>query len=361
MMSDAPAQQRPRPTNDRLLRALNRQPTDCAPVWIMRQAGRYLPEYRATRAQAGNFFTLCKTPQLACEVTLQPIVRYPLDAAIVFSDILVIPDAMGLGLSFEAGEGPVFARPVRTEADIRALSEAPLEGLDYVFETVRLLAAELNDKIPLIGFAGSPWTLAAYMVEGGGRMTFAKVKKLMYERPELLERMLETLSASVASYLCEKINAGADCVMIFDTWGGVLAHREYLRFSLAPLQRIVTDIRARNKTAPIILFTKGGGNWLSEMAQTGCDALGLDWTVSLQDARRQVGDRIALQGNLDPSVLLAAEPVVRAETRRVLADYGAGPGHIFNLGHGIYQQTDPDCVAAMIDEVHAYKPASPAA
>jgi len=339
--------------NDRLLRALRRLPVDATPVWLMRQAGRYLPEYRRVREQAGDFLTLCKTPELACEVSLQPLRRYPLDAAIVFSDILTIPDAMGLGLGFRENEGPFFARPLRDDAQIAALrAPDPAEDLAYVTETVRLVRRELDGRVPLIGFSGSPWTLAAYMVEGRSSRDFTEIKRLMFDRPECLEQLLAVLADSVTAYLVAQMDAGADCVMIFDTWGGVLSGGDYLRFSLEPVRRIVAALKQR-RDRPVILFTKGGGAWLEAMAATGCDALGLDWSAAIGDARRRVGDRVALQGNLDPAALLASEPTIRAETRKILDAFGPGPGHIFNLGHGVLRQTDPEKVAVLVDEVHA--------
>ena len=340
------------PGNDRLLRALRRRPVDATPVWLMRQAGRYLPEYRRVRERAGDFLTLCKTPELACEVSLQPIERYPLDAAIVFSDILTIPDAMGLGLGFRENEGPYFSLPARDEAQINALrAPVPGEDLSYVTETIRLVRRELAGRVPLIGFSGSPWTLAAYMVEGRASRDFAVIKQMMFDRPALLERLLDVLAESVAAYLDAQIEAGADCVMIFDTWGGVLSGDRYLRFSLAPARRAIAKLKSR-RDAPVILFTKGGGAWLEDMAAAGCDALGLDWTVNLADARRRVGAKVALQGNLDPVALFASEQVIRSETRRILQEFGAGPGHVFNLGHGVLQQTDPAKVAVLVDAVH---------
>ncbi len=352
MPGTAPPDNAP-PDNDRLLRALRRQPVDATPVWLMRQAGRYLPEYRRARERAGDFLTLCKTPELACEVSLQPVERYPLDAAIVFSDILTIPDAMGLGLGFRENEGPYFARPVRDEAHINALrAPAPDEDLAYVMEAVRLLRRALAGRVPLIGFAGSPWTLAAYMVEGRASRDFRVIKQMMFDRPALLERLLEVLAESVAAYLDAQIAAGADCVMIFDTWGGVLSGDRYRRFSLAPARRAIAKLKSR-RDAPVILFTKGGGAWLEDMAAAGCDALGLDWSMHLGDARRRVGATVALQGNLDPTALLASEKVIRAETRRILEEFGAAPGHVFNLGHGVLKQTDPAKVAVLVDAVHA--------
>ena len=345
--------------NDRLLRALSRQPVDATPVWLMRQAGRYLPEYRATRARAGSFLTLCQTPELACEVTLQPLARFPLDAAILFSDILTIPDAMGLGLSFSEGEGPLLARPVRSAADITRLSPPdPEVELRYVMDAVRLIRRELAGRVPLIGFSGSPWTLATYMVEGGSSKDFARVKGMLYDQPEPLHRLLAVTAAAVTAYLNAQAAAGAQALMVFDTWGGVLAPRAYREFSLDYMARIVAGLtRERGgRRIPVILFTKGGGAWLEDMAATGCDAVGVDWTVDLGEARRRVGSRVALQGNLDPAVLAAKPERIRAHVARTLADFGPGPGHVFNLGHGIQPWTDPERVRALVDAVHELSP-----
>ncbi len=341
--------------NDRLLRALLRQPVDRTPVWLMRQAGRYLPEYRAARARAGNFMALCQTPELACEVTLQPLERFPLDAAILFSDILTVPDAMGLGLSFDEGEGPRFARPLRSAADIARLSAPDPEiELRYVIDAVRLIRRELAGRVPLIGFAGSPWTLATYMVEGGSSKDYALTKGLLYDRPELLHRLLDVTARAVTVYLNAQIAAGAQAVMIFDTWGGILTPRAYREFSLAYMSRIVAELtrEPEGRPVPIILFTKGGGAWLEDIAASGCDAVGVDWTVDLGDARRRVGARVALQGNLDPAALYAAPERIRQQTAQVLADYGAGPGHVFNLGHGIQPGIDPEHVRVLVEAVH---------
>ncbi len=341
--------------NDRFLKALLGQPVDMTPVWMMRQAGRYLPEYRATRAEAGSFMDLCMNPELACEVTLQPLRRYPLDAAILFSDILTIPDAMGLGLRFTAGEGPRFERPLR---DARAIDQLavpdPEDSLRYVMDAVRLIRRELSGGVPLIGFSGSPWTLATYMVEGGGSKEFAHVKGMLFDRPDLLHRLLTVLADSVTAYLNAQIAAGAQAVMIFDTWGGALTPRDYREFSLDYMSRIVAGLvrEHEGRQVPVVLFTKGGGGWLEAMADSGCDALGVDWTLDLADARRRVGDRVALQGNMDPCVLYARPERIRQEVATVLASYGAGSGHVFNLGHGIHQHIDPDNVAVFIDAVH---------
>jgi uroporphyrinogen decarboxylase len=341
--------------NDRFIRALLRQPVDVTPVWMMRQAGRYLPEYRATRQRAGDFMALCKTPELACEVTLQPLDRFPLDAAILFSDILTIPDAMGLGLYFSEGEGPRFQKPVRTLADVEALSVPdPETELRYVMDAVRLIRRELSGRVPLIGFAGSPWTLATYMVEGQGSKEFALVKRMMFDEPDVMHRLLEVLARAVTAYLNAQIAAGAQAVMIFDTWGGVLTPRDYKEFSLRYMDKIVKNLTRENegRRVPVILFTKNGGQWLEAMAETGCDALGIDWTTDLADARKRVGDKVALQGNMDPCVLYASPLRIRSEVETILKSYGAGSGHVFNLGHGIHQHVKPEHAAAFIDAVH---------
>jgi uroporphyrinogen decarboxylase len=350
--------------NDTFLRALRRQPTDYTPVWLMRQAGRYLPEYNATRKQAGDFLTLCKTPELACEVTLQPLERFPLDAAILFSDILTIPDAMGLGLYFAEGEGPKFKRPIKDEADVAQLHVPDMhQDLGYVMDAVRTIRGALADRVPLIGFSGSPWTLACYMIEGGGSSDFRKIKSFMYQRPDLLMRILDTLATTVADYLNAQIEAGAQTVMVFDSWGGVLADGAFQKFSLAYTQKVIDRLhrtrvdKGQEQSVPSIVFTKGGGLWIDEIAATGCTAVGLDWTMNLGRARALVGDRVALQGNLDPMSLFADPLQVQAEVRKVLDSYGqpsAGQGHVFNLGHGISQFTPPDHVAAMVEEVHRY-------
>jgi uroporphyrinogen decarboxylase len=341
--------------NDRLLRALQRLPVDVTPVWMMRQAGRYLPEYRETRKKAGSFMDLCTNPELACEVTLQPLERFPLDAAILFSDILTIPDAMGLGLYFEEGEGPRFKSPLRDEKQIRALGVPdPEQELRYVMEAVRTIRRELNGRVPLIGFSGSPWTLATYMVEGGSSKDFRTIKAMMYERPELIDELLETVARAVTLYLNAQIAAGAQTVMIFDTWGGALTPDDYCRFSLKPMGRIIQSLTRENegRKVPVILFTKNGGQWLEAMADTGADALGLDWTTDLADARRRVGAQVALQGNLDPSVLYASPEHIREQVAKVLASFGKGNGHVFNLGHGIHPGINPEHAGAMIDAVH---------
>ena len=326
----------------------------------MRQAGRYLPEYRATRERAGSFMALCQTPELACEVTLQPLRRYPLDAAIIFSDILTIPDAWGLGLSFSEGEGPKLAHPIRRATDVSKLGILePRESLAYVLEAIRLTRAELPEHTPLIGFSGSPWTLAAYMVDGEGG-EFPRARRLLYEDPGLAGDLLDRLAAAVADYLAAQAEAGAQSLMIFDSWGGLLAPEQYRAFSLAPMRRVVQALKADPATAdiPITLFGRGNGWALEELADTGCDALGLDWTVPLDQARARVGDRVALQGNLDPTALFADEAVVIAETRRVLDAFGEGPGHVFNLGHGIRPQVLPERVGTVVETVHGGKAAA---
>ena len=345
--------------NDLLLRALLRQPTERTPLWMMRQAGRYLPEYRATRAKAGSFLAMCMNPDYACEVTLQPLDRFPLDAAILFSDILTIPHAMKLGLEFEAGEGPKIARPVRTERDVDSLfAPDPATDLKYVVDAVSLIRRELGGRVPLIGFAGSPWTVGTYMVEGGGSKTFAHIKGMMYGEPKLLHRMLELVAAATTDYLNAQIEAGAQAVMVFDTWGGALAPAQYREFSLAYMAKIVDGlIREREgRRVPVVLFTKGGGRWLAEMAATGCDALGVDWTTDLADARAATGGQVALQGNLDPCVLYAPPETIREEVAKVLASYGTGHGHVFNLGHGIHPDVKPEHAGAMVAAVHELSP-----
>ncbi len=341
--------------NDRLLRALLCQAVDRTPVWIMRQAGRYLPEYRETRRRAGDFMTLCTTPELACEVTLQPLARFPLDAAILFSDILTVPHAMGLGLSVSEGAGPRFEQPIRSAADIRALRVPdPEDKLDYVLDTIRLIRQELDGRVPLIGFAGSPWTLATYMVEGGTSRDFHQVKGLMYEQPLLMHELLQTLANAVTQYLNAQIAAGAQVVMLFDTWGGMLTASAYREFSLAYLQQIIQGLTKvhEGRRVPVILFTKGGGQWLEMIAETGCEALGLDWTQDIGQARHRVGHRVALQGNMDPAVLLASPGRIREEVGAILADFGPGTGHVFNLGHGITPEVKPEHVSVLAEAVH---------
>jgi uroporphyrinogen decarboxylase len=345
--------------NDTFLRALLRQPTEYTPVWLMRQAGRYLPEYRATRARAGSFLGLAKNPDYATEVTLQPIDRYPLDASILFSDILTVPDAMGLGLYFEDGEGPKFERTVRTEEDVAKLQVPDMASLQYVFDAVTQIRTALNGRVPLIGFSGSPWTLACYMVEGGGSREFHTIKKMLYARPDLMHRVLDVTAQAVTQYLNAQIGAGAQAVMIFDSWGGALADGAYQAFSLAYMRKILAGLQREKDGVriPAIVFTKGGGLWLDEMADIGADALGLDWTVNLARARALVGDRVALQGNLDPAILMANPDQVRQEVEKALGSYGrpsSGHGHVFNLGHGISQFTPPESVTAMVEAVHSF-------
>ena len=340
--------------NDTFIRALLREPTPYTPVWLMRQAGRYLPEYNQTRARAGNFLALCKNPDLATEVTLQPLARYALDAAIVFSDILTIPDAMGLGLYFAEGEGPRFERPLREEWEIRDLTAPdPATHLRYVLDAVSQVRRSLAGSVPLIGFSGSPFTLACYMIEGRGSSDFATVKKMLYERPDLLHRILEINTQAVIAYLNAQIEAGAQAVMLFDTWGGMLSHAAYQEFSLAYLRRIIAGLTREREglRVPNIVFTKGGGGWLESIAAIGCDAVGLDWTVDIGAARARVGMRVALQGNLDPAILLSSPQAVQREAAAILASYGKGSGHVFNLGHGISQHTPPENVAALIKTV----------
>ncbi len=343
--------------NDRLIKTLLRQPTDTTPVWIMRQAGRYLPEYRATRKQAGSFLDLCKNKELACEVTLQPLRRFALDAAILFSDILTIPDAMGLGLYFVEGEGPRFERPLRSEADISRLGVPdPHDSLRYVSDAVGLVRQELDGQVPLIGFSGSPWTLSTYMVEGGSSKEYRYIKGMMYENPAALHQLLNTLSQAVTAYLNSQIEAGAQAVMVFDTWGGVLSPQTYRDFSLDYMQQIVAGLKRKHdgQTIPVILFTKGGAQWLEDIADTGCDALGLDWTINIDEARSRVGDRVALQGNLDPCVLYAGPDTIRAKAQEIITRFGNHPGHVFNLGHGIHPAVNPDHLGVLIDAVHEF-------
>lgn len=353
--------------NDTFLRACLSQPVAHTPVWLMRQAGRYLPEYRATRSRAGSFMGLATAPDLACEVTLQPLERYALDAAILFSDILTVPDAMGLGLSFAEGEGPRFARPLRREADIARLQAPDLDRLRYVFDAVRTIRRALTTtdaqgqragRVPLIGFSGSPWTLACYMVEGSGSDDYRHVKAMLYDRPDLLERILAVNTEAVIAYLNAQIDAGAQAVMLFDSWGGVLSDNAFRRFSLAWSERVLAGLTrsAEGRTVPRILFTKGGGLWLEDLARAGADVVGVDWTVDLAAARRRVGDGIALQGNLDPMVLFARPEAIRSEVERLLARFAAGAGtrngHVFNLGHGIHRETPPEHVTALVEAVH---------
>ncbi|MBS1189907.1 MAG: Uroporphyrinogen decarboxylase HemE [Rhodocyclaceae bacterium] len=347
-----------RPHNDTFLRALLKQPTEYTPLWLMRQAGRYLPEYCETRKRAGNFLNLCKTPSLACEVTLQPLARYDLDAAILFSDILTVPDAMGLGLYFEEGEGPKFERPLREEWAIRDLTAPdPNDHLRYVMDAVVEIRHALDNSVPLIGFSGSPYTLACYMVEGGSSSDFRHIKAMLYDRPDLLHHILTVTADAVTAYLNAQIDSGAQAVMIFDTWGGSLSAAAYQEFSLSYMQRIIAGLTKSKdgERVPSIVFTKGGGLWLEKIAACGCDAVGLDWTIDIGEARRRVGDKVALQGNLDPNVLFASPEVVAAQAKRVLDSFGPGDtGHVFNLGHGISQFTPPDNVSALVEAVHSH-------
>jgi len=341
--------------NDTFLRALLRQPTDYTPVWLMRQAGRYLPEYCATRKHAGSFLQLCKNPDLATEVTMQPLDRFPLDAAILFSDILTVPDAMGLGLYFSEGEGPKFERPLRDEAAIKALRVPDIgKDLKYVTDAVSQIRKTLDGRVPLIGFSGSPWTLSCYMVEGGGSSDYARVKTLMYKEPKLMHHILSVTAEAVTQYLNAQIEAGAQAVMIFDSWGGALSHAAYHEFSLPYIQQIVDGLIKEKDGVriPSVVFTKGGGLWIESIANTGCDAVGLDWTMDIGVARQKVGDKVALQGNLDPTVLFSTPDVIESEVEKILSSYGFGSGHVFNLGHGISQFTNPDNAAALVKAVH---------
>jgi len=343
--------------NDRYLRALSKQPVDVTPVWMMRQAGRYLPEYKEIRAEAGDFMALCTNPELACEVTLQPLRRFPLDAAILFSDILTIPDAMGLGLYFEAGEGPKFKYPIVDKAgvDKLAIPDPELE-LKYVMDAVRTIRKNLKGEVPLIGFSGSPWTLATYMVEGGSSKAFTKIKKMAFAEPSILHALLDKLADSVILYLNAQIAAGAQSVMVFDTWGGVLSPRDYKLFSLQYMEKIVAGL-TRNyegQKIPVTLFTKNGGMWLESIAATGCDAIGLDWTIDIADAKARVGDKVALQGNMDPSILYAQPERIEQEVQDILAGFGEGDGHVFNLGHGIHLDVPPENAGVFVDAVHKY-------
>ncbi len=342
--------------NDTFIRALLRQPTDYTPVWIMRQAGRYLPEYNATRKRAGSFLGLAKNPDYATEVTLQPLERFPLDAAILFSDILTVPDAMGLGLYFVEGEGPKFERPVRDEAAVRALQvPEPRETLGYVLDAVKQIRGALDGKVPLIGFSGSPYTLACYMVEGGGSADFRTIKTMLYARPDLLHHILDINARAVIAYLNAQIEAGAQAVMVFDTWGGALSDAAYREFSLEYLRRVIAGLHRSwdGQTIPSIVFTKGGGLWLEDIAAIGCNAVGLDWSIDIGTARRRIGDQVALQGNLDPNVLFSPPATIAAQVGHVLRQFGNGPGHVFNLGHGVSQFTPPEHVGALVEAVHS--------
>lgn len=344
------------PINDTLLRALLRQPTEYTPVWLMRQAGRYLPEYNQTRARAGSFLALCKSPDFATEVTMQPLARFPLDAAILFSDILTVPDAMGLGLYFAEGEGPKFERPLREEWEIRALTiPDPAVHLRYVMDAVSQIRKALDNSVPLIGFSGSPFTLACYMVEGCGGTDFRQIKTMLYQRPDLLHHILNINAQAVTAYLNAQIESGAQAVMIFDTWGGALSHAAYQEFSLRYISQILAGLKHEHGGAriPNIVFTKGGGLWLERIADCGCDAVGVDWTVDIAEARRRVGHKVALQGNLDPAVLFAKPEVIAAEVEKILAAFGNSHGHVFNLGHGISQFTPPENALALVEAVHS--------
>lgn len=343
--------------NDRLIRALLRKPVDKTPIWIMRQAGRYLPEYRATRKKAGDFLTLCKTPELACEVTLQPLERFELDAAILFSDILTIPDAMGLGLQFKEGDGPSFSSPIQSSGDIKKLIiPDPNSELRYVVDAVSLIRRELDGRVPLIGFSGSPWTLATYMVEGGSSKDFSKVKGMLYDTPKDMHKLLEILSDSVAAYLNAQIEAGAQAVMIFDTWGGALTPEDYREFSLTSMIRIVEQLHRDydGQTIPVTLFSKGANHSLAHLSNSGANAVGLDWTINIAEAKEIVLDSVALQGNLDPAVLYSSVDSVKTHAQKILDDYVHKSGHVFNLGHGIHPTIDPEKVKALVNFVHDY-------
>ena len=343
--------------NDRYIKAALSQPVDVTPVWMMRQAGRYLPEYRELRAKAGDFMSLCTNPEWACEVTIQPLRRYDLDAAILFSDILTIPDAMGLGLYFKKGEGPAFSKPVKTESDVKALYVPDVfDKLKYVTDAVSTIRKELKGEVPLIGFSGSPWTLATYMVEGGTTKNFGEVKGMMFERPELMHQILDVLARSVIEYLNAQIESGAQAVMLFDTWGGVLSTRDYQAFSLNYMKQIIAGLKRNHdgQQIPVTLFTKGGAGWLELMAESGADCLGLDWTIDIDQARSRVGDKVALQGNMDPCVLYSNPERVEQEVASILAKFGTGSGHVFNLGHGIHPTIDPANVKAYVDAVHKH-------
>jgi uroporphyrinogen decarboxylase len=341
--------------NDTLLKALLRQPTEYTPVWMMRQAGRYLPEYNQTRARAGDFLSLCKNPNFATEVTMQPLERYSLDAAILFSDILTIPDAMGLGLYFAEGEGPKFERPLREEKEILSLTAPdPAVHLSYVMDAVSQIRKTLDNQVPLIGFSGSPFTLACYMVEGRGGTDFRRIKTMLYQRPDLLHHILNINAQSVTAYLNAQIESGAQAIMIFDTWGGALSHSAYQEFSLHYMKQILAGLKREHdgERIPSVVFTKGGGLWLESIAESGCDALGLDWTINIAEARNRVGHKVALQGNLDPAVLFSTPEIIATEVEKILKDYGSGSGHIFNLGHGISQFTPPESALALVEAVH---------
>jgi len=338
--------------NDRLLRTIRREPVDATPIWIMRQAGRYLPEYREIRQKAGSFLALCKTPELACQVTLQPLARFSLDAAILFSDILTIPDAMGLGLYFKEGEGPAFTHALRSEQSIKALGiPDPEINLRYVLDAIRMIQNELAGKVPLIGFCGSPWTIATYMVEGNANKLFPAIQALLKENPPLLHCLLNKMAEAISLHLSAQIQAGVQVVMIFDTWGGMLNTDLYQTFSLHYIQQIITQLK--EYSVPIILFTKGGGKWLNLMAETGCDVIGIDAFTQLGEARQQVGAKVTLQGNMDPSILSGSPEHIETEVARILTEFGCGPGHIFNLGHGITPNISPENVRILVDAVHS--------
>lgn len=340
--------------NATLIKSLLRQPVDTTPIWLMRQAGRYLPEYRATREKAGSFMSLCKSPELACEVTLQPLRRYDLDAAIIFSDILTIPDAMGLGLEFQEGRGPFFHKPLRHEADIQRLVVPDLANLSYVYDAIRLVRKELANSVPLIGFCGSPWTVGAYAIEGQAKNGFPAVFKMLEEAPFLLHNVLDILAQSITAHLNAQIEAGAQVVMLFDTWGGMLSTQNYEEFSLYYLKQVLAGLKRtyNEETVPVILFTKGGNRWLEKIAATGCDGIGVDWEISLHEARQRVGAQVALQGNFNPALLLESPDVIQQEAARILASFGVGTGHVFNLGHGITPDVPPDNVKVLVDVVH---------
>ncbi len=336
------------------INALQKKPTSRTPIWVMRQAGRYLPEYRATRKQAGDFMSLCKNKELACEVTMQPIDRFDLDAAILFSDILTIPDAMGLGLYFSEGEGPKFSNPIKTLRDIENLPIDVNDDLSYVFDAVSTIKTALNNRVPLIGFSGSPWTLVTYMIEGGSSKTFANTKKMLFNEPKALHLLLDKLADSVIVYLNQQILSGADSVMVFDTWGGVLSKQNYLDFSLNYMAKIVKGVKAQHPNTPITLFSKNGGKHLTHIADTGCDGIGIDWTVELNVVQAEVGDKVAIQGNLDPAVMYATPEIIEQEVKKVLSQFKGNTGHIFNLGHGITPDVDPENMQVLVDCVHQF-------
>jgi uroporphyrinogen decarboxylase len=339
--------------NDRLLKTIRREPVDATPIWIMRQAGRYLPEYRAIRKKAGSFLTLCKTPELACEVTLQPLARFPLDAAILFSDILTIPDAMGLGLYFKEGEGPAFAYPLRSESAINGLPiPDPDISLRYVLDAIRMIQRELAGSVPLIGFCGSPWTIATYMVEGNANKTFPAICALREQNSRLLHTLLDKMAQAISLHLNAQINAGVQVIMLFDTWGGMLNTSQYQEYSLHYIKQVIAHLKT-NQSVPVILFTKGGGQWLDLMAESGCDVIGVDWLTSLGKARQEVGAKVALQGNMNPSILCGTPLEIQTEVARILAEFGPGSGHVFNLGHGITPDISPENVAVLVDAVHS--------